>query len=72
MTVKELKEQINNLNDDVIVCIGKNFQFTEEITIKKFSNKGRDSSDKDCITISLEGFNFKDITGVESYGKNIT
>ena len=61
MTVKELKEQIKNLNDDVQIYIDADWKIYEFSSISKHGKRGRSENDKDCFRILLNAENGKDI-----------
>ena len=67
MKVKELKEIIKDLNDDVLIHISTPFHLGTEVTAKKYSNFGRDSKDEDCIWLCFMSEDATLPAGVEEY-----
>ena len=74
MKVKELKEIIKDLNDDVLIHISTPFHLGTEVIAKKYSNFGRDSNNKDCIWLCLTSEDARPPTGVDgrSYNNNLS
>jgi hypothetical protein len=67
MNVKELKNLIKNLNDEVLIHIATPFHLGTEVTAKKYSNFGRDSKEEECIWLCFMSEDAKTLTGVEQY-----
>jgi hypothetical protein len=53
MTVKELKEQIKNLNDNIEIFIDSGLKIHEIESIGKKSRRGRDAKDEECTLVVI-------------------
>ena len=69
MTIKELKQQIENLKDDTIVLISINDIRALDIELIKHSKCGRKPSDENCTFIYLNSYNEVPLSGIEEYAK---
>ena len=67
MTIKQLKEQIKNLNDDVTIHIATPHHTGVKVKAEKFSKWGRDSNDEECLWLCLISEDARSPTGVENY-----
>ena len=60
MTIK-LKQEIENLNDDVQIYIDADWKIYEFNSISKHGEIGRSENDKDCFRIILNAENGREI-----------